>query len=85
MIAIKLPYKTTDDLLLPVMKQYSYVLRFAYNRFFDKKNEKEIRHIIKQKFKFNVELNSWIVQCAIKDAKGIQKRFKDERVYNYVL
>ena len=42
-------------------------------------NEKDIRHIIKSKnlFKNN---NSWIIQCAIKDAQTLFKKHKDKKI-----
>ena len=40
MKTIKLPYKTTNDLTI-ILKQYSSVVRFSYNRFLEGNKEKE--------------------------------------------
>jgi len=43
---IKLPYKTTED-LTSILKQYSNVVRYRYNRFLEGKTEKDIRKLSK--------------------------------------
>jgi predicted transposase len=48
MKTIKLPYKTEYD-LVPLMRQYSSVVRYAYRRFLKDKTEKEVRNLTKQK------------------------------------
>jgi IS605 OrfB family transposase len=78
MITIKLPYKTNED-LNSVLKQYSSVVRYSYNRFIDGKTEKEIRELTKSLNNIGL-LNSWLIQCGIKDGKAIQQRFKDKKV-----
>jgi predicted transposase len=78
MITIKLPY-TSDTNLLEISKQYSIVVRYAYNRFIENKSEKDIRLLCKSLNNIN-KLNSWFVQCAILDAKVIQKRFQNKKV-----
>jgi IS605 OrfB family transposase len=75
---IKLPYKTTED-LTSILKQYSNVVRYSYNRFLEGKTEKDIRKLTKSLNNINL-LNSWLIQCAIKDGKAIQTRFKNEKV-----
>jgi len=75
---IKLPYKTTED-LTPILKQYSNVVRYSYNRFLDGKTEKDIRELAKSLNNIDL-LNSWLIQCGIKDGKAIQTRFKNEKV-----
>ena len=87
MKTIKLPYKTTED-LTSILKQYSTVVRYSYNRFLEGKIEKDIRDLTHTFNNIDL-LNSWLVQCAILDAKAIQKRFKDEKVifggkYNFI-
>jgi IS605 OrfB family transposase len=75
---IKLPYKVEED-LEQIIRQYSIVVRWSYNRFLEGKLEKDIRLLSKELN--NIELlNSWLVQCAIKDGQGIQKSFKNEKV-----
>jgi IS605 OrfB family transposase len=75
---IKLPYKTTED-LTSILKQYSNVVRYSYNRFLEGKNEKDIRELSKSLNSIDL-LNSWLIQCGIKDGKSIQTRFKNEKV-----
>lgn len=78
MKTIKLPYKTTED-LTAILKQYSNVVRYSYNRFLDCKTEKDIRELSKSLNSIDL-LNSWLIQCGIKDGKAIQTRFKNEKV-----
>ena len=62
------------------LKTYNSVVHFAYNRFHDDSSikEKDIRSQVNQLFKG--KLNSWLLQCAIKDAKSIQERNNDKKV-----
>ena len=78
MKTIKLPYKTTED-LTPILKQYSNVVRYSYNRFLEGKTEKDVRLLTKSLNSIDL-LNSWLIQCGIKDGKAIQTRFKNEKV-----
>jgi len=75
---IKLPYKTTED-LTPILKQYSNVVRYSYNRFLEGKTEKDNRELSKSLNSINL-LNSWLIQCGIKEGKAIQTRFKNKKV-----
>jgi len=75
---IKLPYKTTED-LTSILKQYSNIVRYSYNRFLEGKTEKDIRELSKSMNSIDL-LNSWLIQCGIKDGKAIQTRFKNEKV-----
>ena len=78
MITIKLPYISKDsNFIETIQKQYSNVLRYSYNRFLEGKSQKDIRLLCKSLK--NIELlNSWIVQCAIKDAEAIYIKNKDK-------
>ena len=82
MITIKLPYETSEENLLKIQllrRQYSSVLRSAYNSFNKGLKQKEVRDKVKELN--NIEnLNSWFVQNAIIDAQGLKKRFKDQKV-----
>ena len=78
MKTIKLPYKTTED-LTSILKQYSNIVRYSYNRFLEGKTEKDIRELSKSLSNIDF-LNSWLIQCGIKDGKAIQTRFKNEKV-----
>lgn len=78
MKTIKLPYSTNED-LTPILKQYSSMLRFAYNRCLEGKSEKEIRLLSKTMNNIDL-LNAWFIQCAIREAKGLKTRFKDKKI-----
>jgi IS605 OrfB family transposase len=77
-IPIQLSNESKQE-ILDIQRQYSNMFRFAYNRFLEGKTEKEIRSLSKD-LKSVELLNSWLIQCAILDAKGIFKRLKDEKV-----
>ena len=64
---------------MPIIKQYSCVVRYSYNRFLEGNTEKEVRYLTKSLKNIDL-LNSWLVQCAIKDAKAVHKRSKGEKV-----
>ena len=78
MITIKLPYYSEDISFIEILqKQYSTVLRYSYNRFLEGKSQKDIRLLCKSLK--NVELlNTWFVQCAIKDAESIYIKNKNK-------
>lgn len=78
MKTVKLPYKTTED-LTSILNQYSNIVRYSYNRFLEGKTEKDIRELSKSMNNVDL-LNSWLIQCGIKDGKAIQTRFKNEKV-----
>jgi len=78
MKTIKLPYKSSEN-LTSIIKQYSCVVRYSYNRFLECSTEKEVRYLTKSLNNID-NLNSWLVQCAIKDAKAVYTRFKGEKV-----
>ena len=78
MKTIRLPYKTEEN-LTSVIKQYSNVVRYSYNRFLEGKKEKDIRHLSSSLSSIDL-LNSWIIQCGIKDAKALQIKTKNGKV-----
>lgn len=82
MITIKLPYETSTVSLLKInllRREYSNVLRFAYNQFSEGLKQKEVR--TKAKELNNVsDLNSWFFQNAVLEAQALKKRFKDQKV-----
>jgi predicted transposase len=78
MKTIKLPYKANEN-LTSMLKQYSNIVRYSYNRFIEGKTEKDIRELSKSIGNIDL-LNSWLVQCGIKDGKAIQTRFKNKKV-----
>lgn len=78
MKTIKLPIQNSID-ISDIQRIYSSGVRFAYNRFLENKKEKEIRFLMKDKFK----LGSWFQQCSIKHAQAIhdsQKKLKISKI-----
>ena len=76
MITIKLPYES-DYNVINLQKQYSSIVRFAYNRYRDKWKQKDIRHACRKLNNIDL-LDSWLIQCAIMDAQALNVRFKDK-------
>ena len=62
------------------LRTYNSVVHFAYNRFHDDRfiKEKDVRSQANQIFKG--KLNSWLLQCAIKEGKVIQERNNNKKV-----
>ena len=79
MKTIKLKIMNNIDLNYE-LRTYNSVVHFAYNRFHDDDTakEKDVRSQVNQIFKG--KLNSWLLQCAIKDGKAIQERNNDKKV-----
>ena len=79
MKTIKLKIMNTIDLNYE-LRTYNSVVHFAYNRFHDDDTvkEKNVRSQVNQLFKG--KLNSWLLQCAIKDGKSIQERQGNKKV-----
>lgn len=75
MITIKLPYTSSNDMkenLLLCRKQYSSVLRWAFNRYEDGMTQKSIRQLSKTLSNTQL-LDSWYIQCAIMEAETLYK------------
>ena len=79
MKTIKLKIMNNIDLNYE-LRTYNSVVHFAYNRFHDDVSikEKDVRFQVNHLFKG--KLNSWLLQCAIKDGKAIQERNDDKKV-----
>src|SRR5574344_2523881 len=79
MKTIKLHIQNNID-LNEELRLYNDVVRFAYNRIHKDNSLKEIdvRKLVNDKF-FG-KLNSWLIQCGIKEALQIQKRNKNNKV-----
>ena len=79
MKTIKLKIMNSIDLDYE-LKIYNSVVHFAYNRFHDDNSvkEKDVRSQVNQLFKG--KLNSWLLQCAIKEGKSIQERNGNKKV-----
>ena len=62
------------------LRTYNSVVHFAYNRFHDDSSakEKDVRSQVNQLVKG--KLNSWLLQCAIKEGKSIQERNESKKV-----
>lgn len=79
MKTIKLKIMNSIDLNYE-LRTYNSVVRFAYNRFHDggSVKEKDVRSQVNQLFKG--KLNTWLLQCAIKEGKSIQERNNNKKV-----
>lgn len=79
MKTIKLKIMNSIDLNYE-LKTYNSVVHFVYNRFHDDYSlkEKDVRSQVNQLFKG--KLNSWLLQCAIKEGKLIQERCCNKKV-----
>ena len=79
MKTIKLKIMNNIDLNYE-LKTYNSAVHYAYNRFHDDNSakEKDVRSQVNQVFKG--KLNSWLLQCAIKDGKAIQERNNNKKV-----
>ena len=94
MLTLKLRYRCNDEYYVSLnnlRKNYSSWLRYCYNRILDSEGnitDIELRNLYKTSVN-NIELNSWLVQCGIKDARqaynSFIKKYKehiDEKAYN---
>ena len=83
MITIKLPYKSENEELFNALstlqREQSSIVRFAFNCY-HKRGLKElsIRNKVKNLENIN-NIDSWFIQCAIKDAKALHQRYKDKK------
>ena len=79
MKTIKLHIQNNID-LNEELRLYNDVVRFAYNRIHKDNSlkEKDIRGLTNNLFKGKI--NSWLLQCGIKEAFQIQKRNKEKKV-----
>ena len=80
MITIKLPYKTENLEDIQILRnQYSNIVRFSYNRLKEGKTEKDIRDLSKTLNNMD-DLNSWMIQCGIKEGKSILDKNDGKKV-----
>ena len=82
MITIKIPYLASNEfykLLEQLQREYSIVVRYAFNRFKEKKSEKEIRKLTSDLKNIN-HLNAWMIQNAIRESKQIYTKNKNSKV-----
>ena len=81
MLTLKLRYRCSDehyyDSLNNLRRNYSSWLRYCYNRISDSKGnitDIDLRNLYRTSVN-NIELNSWLVQCGIKDARQTYNSF----------
>ena len=81
MLTLKLRYRCSDehyyDSLNNLRRNYSSWLRYCYNRISDSKGnitDINLRNLYRTSVN-NIELNSWLVQCGIKDARQTYNSF----------
>lgn len=85
MITLKLPYSITQNsdsdrnLISEIRRQYSVVVRSAYNRFHSGLKQKEVRDYCKTLKNVGL-LNSWLLQCGVMEGKQLQTRNKTNKV-----
>ncbi len=65
------------ELLGSLMAAYSSAKRFAYNRFLEKKDLKDVRNLTSQKYP---ALNSRYMKDAVQEAKQLYSRFGDQKI-----
>lgn len=70
--------ETSKNRIQEIQRQYSIMTRFAYNRFMEGLSEKDIR-LLSKNLGSIADLNSWLIQCAILDAKAVFTRFNQEK------
>ena len=83
MKTIKIPYTTDDTSLKEIhslMKQFSSVVRYSYNRYFEGITDiKKIKSLLKGLNNIQ-DLNSKLIEYAILEGKDIHTRFQDKKV-----
>ena len=77
-ITLKLPYKT-DYNFHTIIKQYSNVVRFCYNRFVDGSTSNEIRSLVNDLSNIDL-LDSRLIEYCIKDGLSIYNKNKENKV-----
>jgi predicted transposase len=75
---IKLPYKSNYN-FDKILKQYSNVVRWSFNRLKENKSQKEIRLLSKSLSNIDL-LNSWFIQCAILEGQSIYNKNLDNKI-----
>lgn len=75
MKTVKLTISNNIDVLAD-MRLFSSIVRFSFNRFQDGLEEKEVRTQCNSRF----IANSWIIQCAIKEAASLYKLNGDKHI-----
>ncbi len=82
MITIKIPYTANErfyEKLKELRREYSLIVRYAFNRYQEKMKQTNIRHSLKE-LKGIENSNSWLQQCAIMEANQLHLRFKEKKI-----
>ncbi len=82
MITIKIPYTANEkfqEKLKELRREYSFIVRYAFNRYQEKMKQIDIRHSLKE-LKGIENANSWLQQCAIMEANQLHSRFKEKKI-----
>ena len=73
-ISFKISYEDSNHSIKNDERIYSSVVRYSLERFYENKDQTSIRRDCVSKFNFT----SYLITCAVKEAYGIYKRFKDQ-------
>ncbi len=82
MITIKIPYTANErfyEKLKELRREYSLIVRYAFNRYQEKMKQINIRHSLKE-LRGIENANSWLQQCAIMEANQLHSRFKEKKI-----
>ena len=82
MITIKIPYTANERFhmkLKELRREYSLIVRYAFNRYQEKMKQIDIRHSLKELNGIE-NANSWLQQCAIMEANQLHSRFKEKKI-----
>ena len=82
MITLKIKYTTTNDglnMIKEYRKQYSSVLRYAYNRRFEGISEKETEYLINTLNNIPL-IKSYLRRCAVKNASQLIKKGDEKQL-----
>ena len=72
-ISFKISYEDLNHSIKNDERIYSSIVRYSLERFYENKDQTSIRRDCVSKFNFT----SYLITCAVKEAYGIYKRFKD--------
>ena len=73
-ISFKISYEDSNHSVKNDERIYSSIVRYSLERFYENKDQISIRRDCMSKFNFT----SYLVTCALREAYGLYKRFKDQ-------
>ncbi len=73
-ISFKISYEDSNHSIKNDERIYSSIVRYSLERFYENKDQTSIRRDCVSKF----NLTSYLITCAVKEAYGIYKRFKEQ-------